>query len=133
MNLICMGIGIDVVISGLEGVWIIKFIEWDGGYMSMLFDYEWELIKSLVGVWQWVLKDIVEEDMFVDVVVGNICIMLIMMDVDMVMKMDFVYCKIIECFCEDQEYFNDIFVCVWFKFMYCDMGLKICYIGFDVL
>lgn len=37
--------------SGIEGVWIIYFIQWDNGYFYMLFNYEWELKKSFVGVW----------------------------------------------------------------------------------
>lgn len=56
-----------------------------------------------------------------------------MIDVDMVMKMDLEYCKIFEKFYNDYEYFSEVFVCVWFKLIYCDFGFKVCYIGLDVL
>lgn len=56
-----------------------------------------------------------------------------MIDVDMVLKIDFEYCKILECFYKDFVYFLEVFVWVWFKFIYCDMGLKVCYFGLDVL
>jgi len=39
---------------------------WDTGYLKVLFQYEWELVKSPAGAHQWLAKDVAEEDMVVD-------------------------------------------------------------------
>ena len=36
------------------------------GYLKTLFKYEWELVKSPAGAYQWIAKDVDEEDMVVD-------------------------------------------------------------------
>jgi catalase-peroxidase len=30
--------------------------QWDNGYFDMLFGYEWELVKSPAGAWQWLAE-----------------------------------------------------------------------------
>jgi catalase-peroxidase len=47
------GKGNDTITSGLEGAWTPNPIRWDMGYFDMLFGYEYELIKSPSGAWQW--------------------------------------------------------------------------------
>ncbi len=36
------------------------------GYLNVLLKYEWELVKSPAGAYQWLAKDAAEEDMVVD-------------------------------------------------------------------
>jgi len=36
------------------------------GYFDMLFGYEWELVKSPAGAWQWLAKDVKPEHMIAD-------------------------------------------------------------------
>jgi len=40
--------------------------KWDMGYFEMLFGYEWELVKSPAGAWQWLAKDVKPEHMIPD-------------------------------------------------------------------
>ena len=48
------GKGDDTITSGIEGAWTPNPTQWDMGYFDMLFGYEWELVKSPAGAWQWV-------------------------------------------------------------------------------
>ncbi len=51
------GKGGDTITHGIEGAWTPNPIKWDNGYFDMLFGYEWELVKSPAGAWQWVPAD----------------------------------------------------------------------------
>jgi catalase-peroxidase len=57
------GKGDDTISSGLEGAWTPRPTQWGMGYFNMLFGYEWELIKSPAGAWQWRPKDVAEKDL----------------------------------------------------------------------
>ena len=48
------GKGDDTITSGIEGAWTPNPIKWDMGYFDMLFGYDWDLVKSPAGAWQWV-------------------------------------------------------------------------------
>ena len=48
------GKGDDTITSGIEGAWTPKPTQWDMGYFDMLFGYDWDLVKSPAGAWQWV-------------------------------------------------------------------------------
>ncbi len=56
----------DTITSGIEGAWTPNPIQWDNGYFTTLFKYDWELTKSPAGAWQWLAKDVAEEDMAPD-------------------------------------------------------------------
>lgn len=45
-----MGFGVNIIGGGFEGVWILILICWDNSFFDILFGYEWEFIKSFVGV-----------------------------------------------------------------------------------
>lgn len=60
------------------------------------------------------------------------CYKLIMFIIDIVIKEDLEFCKIVECFCVDLVEFELVFVKVWFKLNYCDLGLCVCYLGDEV-
>lgn len=125
------GVGKHAITSGLEGAWTTNPTKWDGGYMDMLLDHEWELKKSPAGAWQWEPKEIAEEDMPVDVEDMKTRHNPMMTDADMAMKLDPDYRKYIEKFREDQEYFSDTFARAWFKLTHRDMGPKSRYFGPD--
>lgn len=126
------GIGRDTVSSGIEGAWTTHPTQWDNGYFKLLLNHEWELKKSPAGAWQWEPVDIKEEDKPVDVEDPSRRYNPIMTDADMAMKMDPEYRKISERFCNDQEYFSEVFARAWFKLTHRDMGPKVRYIGPDV-
>ena len=48
------GKGDDTITSGIEGAWTANPIKWDMGYFDVLFGYDWDLVKSPAGAWQWV-------------------------------------------------------------------------------
>ena len=48
------GVGDDTISSGIEGAWTANPTQWDMGYFDVLFGYDWELVKSPAGAWQWV-------------------------------------------------------------------------------
>lgn len=68
-----------------------------------------------------------------DVYVEGKCNLFVMIMVDFVLKYDFKYCVIVEWFFVDFKEYFIVFVKVWFKFIYRDMGLKERYLGIDIL
>ncbi len=126
------GKGRYTVTSGIEGAWTTNPTKFDMGYFDMLLDHEWEIRTSPAGARQWQPVEIAEEDMPVDVEDPSIRCMPIMTDADMAMKVDPVYCEIMQKFRADPDYFKETFARAWFKLTHRDMGPKARYIGPDV-
>jgi catalase-peroxidase len=122
-------IGRDTITSGIEGAWTTHPTKWDGGYFHLLLKYDWELVKSPAGAFQWQPVNIAPEDMPVDVEDPTIRRMPMMTDADMAMKMDPTYRAISERFAKDQAAFSDAFARAWFKLTHRDMGPKVRYLG----
>ncbi|MFO1201651.1 MAG: catalase/peroxidase HPI [Tabrizicola sp.] len=122
-------IGRDTITSGLEGAWTTNPTKWDGGYFHLLLKYDWELVKSPAGAWQWQPINIDPADMPVDVEDPSVRRMPMMTDADMAMKMDPTYRAISERFARDQAAFSDAFARAWFKLTHRDMGPKVRYLG----
>ena len=51
------GSGKDAITSGLEVVWTPTPTKWDNTFLETLYGYEWELVKSPGGAWQFTAKD----------------------------------------------------------------------------
>ena len=47
------GKGGDAITSGIEGPWTTNPTKWDNSYFELLFKYDWELVKSPAGAFQW--------------------------------------------------------------------------------
>ncbi|MGB3248221.1 MAG: catalase/peroxidase HPI [Tabrizicola sp.] len=122
-------VGRDTVTSGLEGAWTTHPTKWDGGFFHLLLKYDWELVKSPAGAFQWQPIDIAPEDMPVDVEDPSIRRMPMMTDADMALKMDPAYRAISERFAKDQAAFSDAFARAWFKLTHRDLGPKDRYLG----
>ncbi|MDP3195038.1 catalase/peroxidase HPI [Tabrizicola sp.] len=122
-------VGRDTITSGLEGAWTANPTKWDGGYFHLLLKYDWELVKSPAGAFQWQPINIAPEDMPVDVEDPSIRVMPMMTDADMAMKVDPIYREISERFAKDQAAFSDAFARAWFKLTHRDMGPKVRYLG----
>ncbi len=43
----------DTITSGLEGAWSNTPTQWSNSYFDNLFGYDWDLVKSPAGAWQW--------------------------------------------------------------------------------
>jgi len=132
MNHTGRGVGRDTVTSGIEGAWTTNPTRWDGGYFDLLFRYEWELVKSPAGAWQWQPVGIAPEDMPADVEDPNVRTMPMMTDADMAMITDPVYREISERFHRDHEYFSKTFARAWFKLTHRDLGPRSRYLGPEV-
>ncbi|MBO1367484.1 catalase/peroxidase HPI [Vibrio cholerae] len=126
------GIGRNTVTSGIEGAWTTHPTRWDNEYFYLLLSYEWQLIKSPAGAWQWEPINIKEEDKPVDVEDPSIRYNPMMTDADMALKIDPEYRKISERFYKDPAYFSEVFARAWFKLTHRDMGPKARYFGPDV-
>jgi catalase-peroxidase len=126
------GMGGDAITSGIEGAWTSNPIQWDNGYFDLLFGYEWELVKSPAGAWQWQPKDIKEEDMPPAPDDASKKVMPMMTTADMAMKMDPIYGPISKRFHENPDEFADAFARAWFKLTHRDMGPKARYVGPEI-
>ncbi len=126
------GKGRDTISSGIEGAWTPNPIRWDNGYFDVLFGYEWELVKSPAGAWQWTPKDLAEKDMAPDSEDASKRVPIIMTTADMAMRMDPIYEPISRHFHQNPDEFADAFAGAWFKLTHRDMGPKSRYLGAEV-
>jgi catalase-peroxidase len=126
------GKGIDTITSGIEGAWKPNPTTWDQGYFEMLFTYEWELVKSPAGAWQWLAKDVREEHMIPDAHNPAIKHRPMMTTADLSLRFDPLYEPISRRFHQDQQALADTFARAWFKLTHRDMGPKVLYLGPDV-
>jgi catalase-peroxidase len=126
------GKGDDTITSGIEGAWTPNPTKWDMGYFDMLFGYEWELVKSPAGAWQWHAKDVREEDMVPNAHDPSKKSPPMMTTADMSMRMDPTYEKISRHFHANPEEFADAFARAWYKLTHRDMGPVSRYLGPEV-
>jgi catalase-peroxidase len=126
------GKGSDTITSGLEGAWTANPIQWDMGYFDVLFGYEWELVKSPAGAWQWHAKNLAEKDMAPDAQDPSKKVPIMMSTADMAMRMDPAYEAVSRRFHQNPDEFADAFARAWFKLTHRDMGPKVLYLGPEV-
>ncbi len=126
------GKGDDTITSGLEGAWTPTPTQWDMGYFDMLFGYDWNLVKSPAGAWQWVPVDAEEEDLAPAAHDPSKRVTTIMTTADLALRMDPIYEPISRRFHENPEEFADAFARAWFKLTHRDMGPRSRYLGPEV-
>ena len=125
------GVGVDTITSGIEGPWTTNPIQWDMGYLELLFKYEWECKKSPAGAWQWHPIDCAEEDMVPQVDGSGKKVLPMMTTADMSLKVDPHYKDICIRFLANPEEFGETFARAWFKLLHRDMGPKTNYVTGD--
>ncbi|MDZ4237971.1 MAG: catalase/peroxidase HPI, partial [Hydrogenophaga sp.] len=118
--------------SGIEGAWKPNPTTWDMGYFKVLFQYDWELVKSPSGAHQWLAKDVAEEDMIPDAHVPGVKHRPMMTTADLSLKFDPAYEKISRHFAAHPDEFADAYARAWFKLTHRDMGPKSLYLGPEV-
>ncbi|MFO1090063.1 MAG: catalase/peroxidase HPI [Hyphomicrobiales bacterium] len=123
------GRGRDTISSGIEGSWTPHPTKWDTGYFDVLFGYDWELVKSPAGAWQWTPKNLEAKDMAPDAEDPSKRVPIIMTTADMAMRMDPIYEPISRHFHKNPAEFADAFARAWFKLTHRDMGPKVRYLG----
>jgi catalase-peroxidase len=112
----------DTITSGLEGAWTSTPVEWSTGYFDNLFGYEWELVKSPAGAWQWTPKDESAQGTVPDAHDPSKSHAPMMFTTDLSLKMDPIYAKISKRFHENPDEFEDAFAKAWYKLTHRDMG-----------
>ncbi|MHB8797756.1 MAG: catalase/peroxidase HPI [Thermoanaerobaculia bacterium] len=126
------GKGVHTTTSGVEGAWKPNPTKWDMGYFDMLFGYEWELVKSPAGAWQWLAKDVKPEHMIPDAHDPSKKHRPMMSTADLSLRFDPIYEPISRRFHADPEAFADAFARAWFKLTHRDLGPKVRYLGPEV-
>ncbi len=126
------GKGGDTISSGIEGAWKPNPTTWDMGYLKVLFKYEWELVKSPAGAYQWLAKDVDEEDMVVDAHDPAKKHRPMMTTADLSLRFDPEFEKIARRYLANPQEFADAFARAWFKLTHRDMGPRSRYLGPEV-
>jgi catalase-peroxidase len=126
------GVGVDAITSGIEGAWTPTPTRWDNSYLETLFKYDWEVVKSPAGAWQWVPKNGAGADTVPDAFDPSKRHAPIMTTADMSMKMDPIYEPIARRYHENPDEFAEAFAKAWFKLTHRDMGPKSRYLGPEV-
>jgi catalase-peroxidase len=98
----------------------------------MLFGYEWELVKSPAGAWQWRAKDVAEKDMIPDAHDPSKKHPPMMTTADMSLRMDPGFEKVSRRFHKNPAELADAFARAWFKLTHRDMGPIVRYLGPEV-
>jgi catalase-peroxidase len=126
------GKGGDTIGSGIEGAWKPNPTRWDMGYLRILFQYEWELVKSPAGAHQWLAKDVAESDMVVDAHDPTRKHRPMMTTADLSLRFDPIYEPIARRYLKNPKEFMDAFARAWFKLTHRDMGPRSRYLGPEV-
>ncbi|MCS7303108.1 MAG: catalase/peroxidase HPI [Candidatus Kapabacteria bacterium] len=126
------GVGNDINTSGIEGAWTPTPTKWDMTYFDILFGYEWELVKSPAGAWQWLAKDPKPEHMVPDPFEPGKFHRPMMTTADLALRYDPGFEKIARRYHENPDLFADAFAKAWFKLTHRDMGPKWRYLGPEV-
>ncbi|ATU09109.1 catalase/peroxidase HPI [Methanohalophilus portucalensis] len=126
------GKGGDTISSGIEGAWKPNPTKFDLGYLRVLLKYDFELVKSPAGAYQWLAKDVDEYDMIVDAHDPSKKHRPMMTTADLSLKYDPIYEPIVRHYLENPEEFKDAFARAWFKLTHRDMGPLSRYLGPEV-
>ncbi|MEN8232392.1 MAG: catalase/peroxidase HPI [Thermodesulfobacteriota bacterium] len=126
------GKGGDTISSGIEGAWTPTPTQWNMGYFDTLFGYDWDLVKSPAGAYQWVPTDPAAADAVPDAHDPSKRRAPMMTTADLAMRMDPIYGPISRRFHENPEEFADAFARAWFKLTHRDMGPRSRYLGPEV-
>lgn len=126
------GRGDDTISSGIEGSWTANPTQWDNGYFDILFAYDWDLVKSPAGAWQWVPVNPKEEHLAPMAHNSSKKVTTIMTTADMALRMDPIYGPISRRFHKNPDEFAATFAKAWFKLTHRDLGPKSKYLGSDI-
>jgi catalase-peroxidase len=123
------GKGDDTITSGLEGAWTPTPIKWDNSFFDTLFGYEWELVKSPAGAYQWAPKGNAGAGLVPDAHDPSKSHAPFMLTTDLSLRMDPIYAPISKRFHENPDQLADAFARAWYKLTHRDMGPRSRYLG----
>jgi catalase-peroxidase len=114
------------VTSGLEVVWTDKPTEWSNRFLEILYGYEWELVKSPAGAWQFQAKD---AEAIIPDPHGGPNRKPTMLVTDVSMRVDPEFEKITRRWLDHPEELNAAFAKAWYKLLHRDLGPISRYLG----
>lgn len=120
----------DTIGSGLEVTWTQTPTKWSYYFLENLFNYEWDLVKSPAGAWQWVAKT--DDKNVPDAFEAGKKHKPTMLTTDLSLRFDPEYEKISRRFIKNPLEFQEAFARAWFKLTHRDMGPKARYLGQEV-
>ncbi|OBA60507.1 catalase/peroxidase HPI [Mycobacterium sp. 1100029.7] len=122
------GSGKDAITSGLEVVWTPTPTKWDNTFLETLYGYEWELVKSPAGAWQFTAKDGAGAGTIPDPFggPGRAPTMLV---TDVSLREDPIYREITRRWLDHPDELADAFAKAWYKLLHRDMGPISRYLG----
>jgi catalase-peroxidase len=123
------GTGRDAITSGLEVVWTSTPTRWSSQFFQNLFGYEWELVKSPAGAWQWQAKDRAGAGTIPGPQDPSDTRPPTMLTTDLALRVDPAYGPISRRFLENPEEFALAFAKAWYKLLHRDMGPVTRYLG----
>ena len=126
------GKGGDAIGSGLEGAWTYTPTQWSNNFFEILFGFEWELVKSPAGAYQWKPKDGAAAGTVPDAHDPAKSHQPTMLTTDLALRVDPAYEPIARRFYEHPEEFADAFARAWYKLTHRDMGPIQRYLGPEV-
>ena len=126
------GKGGDTISSGIEGAWKPNPTTFDMGYFNTLFQYDWNLVKSPAGAYQWIPSDPAAADTVQDAHDPSKRHAPMMTTADLSLRMDPIYGPIAKRYRDNPEEFEDAFARAWFKLTHRDMGPRSRYLGAEV-
>ncbi len=112
----------NTITSGLEGAWTATPTQWSNGYFEHLLGYDWDLVKSPAGAWQWVPTDPAAANLVPDAHDPVKTHAPIMFTTDLALRMDPIYGPISKRFHENPDQFAKSFAKAWYKLTHRDMG-----------
>jgi catalase-peroxidase len=123
------GKGKDTITSGIEGAWTPTPIQWDNSFLDTLFDYDWDLVKSPAGAWQWTPTDPAAAETVPDAHDPSERHAPMMLTTDLALRMDPIYRPIAKRFHENPAQLAEAFGKAWYKLLHRDMGPVSRYLG----
>src|SRR6516225_10121512 len=123
------GYGDDTITSGPEVTWTTNPVKWDNNYLENLFGYEWELVKSPAGAYQWAPNNGAGAGTVPDAHDASKRHPPTMLTTDLSLRMDPIYGPIAKRFHENPQELADAFAKAWFKLTHRDMGPISRYLG----
>ncbi|HEV7657550.1 MAG TPA: catalase/peroxidase HPI, partial [Mycobacteriales bacterium] len=123
------GKGKDAITSGLEVTWTSTPTRWSNQFFENLFRYDWELVKSPAGAWQWQPKDGAGAGTIPGPQDASDSRPPTMLTTDLALRVDPAYEQISRRFLDNPEEFGLAFAKAWYKLLHRDMGPVSRYLG----
>ncbi len=124
------GKGKDTISGGPEVIWTDTPTKWNHDFFENLFAYEWELVQSPAGAYQFQAKGVPAT--FPDAFDPSQRHLPTMLVTDLSLRFDPAYEKISRHFRAHPEEFAAAFAKAWFKLTHRDMGPRARYLGPEV-